>query len=234
MSQALASPVFAVALTLVVFHLANRLYQRRRFFLLNPVLISIVAIMAVLYALGIDYQTYNKGGRLITFLLGPAVVALGVLLHEQLTAIRSLAGPMLITILAGSLVGIVSAAACAMWLGAPPQAVASIAPKSVTTPIAMGIAQKLGGIPSLTAALVIAAGVMGAALGPPFLRLLGVKSPTAFGLAMGSAAHGIGTARALEEGVLEGAVSGLAICLNGLATAILAPMVLLVLRALFN
>jgi putative effector of murein hydrolase len=135
-----------------------------------------------------------------------------------------------VSIPAGAAVGILSAAGLARILGATPEVIASLAPKSTTTPISMGIAEKIGGIPPLTAALVIAAGILGAAIGPAFLRLIRVRSKTAFGLAIGAAAHGVGTARALEEGELEGAASGLAIGLTGIATAVLTPILI----GLFN
>lgn len=226
----LSSEVFGVAATLGVYFGAWRLYHRWPIFLLNPVLVSIVCLIALLKILGLDYSDYNRGGRIISFFLGPAVVALGVVLHRKWDMLRAKWRSLAVSILAGSAVGICSAAGTAAWLGATDQAVASIIPKSVTTPIAMGIAAKLGGIEPLTAGLVVSAGVLGAVLGPPFLRVLGVRDSLAFGLAMGAAAHGIGTARALEEGGTQGAGASLAICLNGLATALLAPPLLWLLR----
>jgi predicted murein hydrolase (TIGR00659 family) len=233
MRAIITSPMFAVAVTVIIYFAAQKLYERFRWFFLNPVLISISAIIVLLKLLGLDYRTYNEGGSIISFFLGPAVVALGVLLHEHWQTVRAHWASIGVSILAASLVGIVSAAGAAMALGASPEAVASLAPKSVTTPIAMGITAKLGGLEPLTAALVVSAGVLGAVLGPPFLRLLGVRDPLAYGLAMGASSHGIGTARALQDGALPGAAGSLAICLNGLATAILAPPIMWLLRAVF-
>ncbi|MGD8561154.1 MAG: LrgB family protein [Desulfarculaceae bacterium] len=226
MEPLLKSPIFAVAITVAIYFLAQRLYRRWPLFFLNPVMISIAALICLLKLIGLDYQTYFQGGRFISFFLGPAVVALGVPLFQQMETIKKQSRAILCSTLAAAVVGVASAALTALCLGASYETAASLAPKSVTTPIAMGIAQKLGGIPSLTAALVIAAGVLGAVLGPGFLRLAGVRSPSAFGLALGSAAHGIGTARALEEGQTQGALAGLGICLNGLATALTAPFLL--------
>lgn len=226
MNHLIKSPLFAVALTLLVYHLAQWLYRRRQFFLFNPVLVAITAIIVILKAVQVDYPTYNQGGRLISFFLGPAVVALGLPLYHQLAEIRKRGAAILASIACGSLVGIVSAAWTARLLGASPVVTASLAPKSVTTPIAIGIAEKIGGVTPLTAALVIATGVLGAVVGPVFLKRIGIRSKTAFGLALGAASHGIGTARAMEEGELEGASAGLAIGLNGLATAILAPLLI--------
>jgi len=223
----------AIAVTVATYVAARRLYARHRHPLLNPLLVAITALIALLYAAGIDYAEYDRGGRLISFWLGPAVVALGVPLHAQLHEIVRRGRAMLVSILAGSVVGIVSGTAMALLLGASRQVVLTVAPRSVTTPIAMGIARELGGIPPLAAALVISTGVLGAVAGPAVLRLAQVRSRTAWGLAMGAAAHGIGTARAVEEGEAEGATSGLAIGLMGLVTALLAPPVMaLLLRVL--
>ncbi len=226
MTGLIRSPLFAVALTFLVYHLAQRLYGRFHLALFNPVMVSIAVLIVILRTTGLDYQTYNQGGKLISFFLGPAVVALGAPLYRQIEEIRKQGRAMLISLAVGSVVGVLSAALTARLLGAPVEVVASLAPKSVTTPIAMGIAAKIGGLEPLTAALVIATGILGAVAGPAFLRLIGVRSPTAFGLAMGAASHGIGTARAVEEGELQGAAAGLAICLNGLATALITPFLM--------
>jgi len=226
--------VFAIAITIAAYEAARRLYARFRHPLLNPLLVAICALILLLRGLGISFGEYDRGGRLISFWLGPAVVALGVPLYLQVGEIVRRGRAMLVSILVGGVVGIVSATATALLLGAPRQVVLSVAPRSVTTPIAMGVAQKLGGLPPLTAVLVISTGVLGAVAGPAILRLAGVRSHTAWGLAMGSAAHGIGTARAVEEGEVEGATSGLAIGLMGLATAVLAPMLVPLLLRIFG
>jgi predicted murein hydrolase (TIGR00659 family) len=224
---------FAIAITLAAYEGARRLYRRVPHPLLNPLLVAISALILLLKALGIGYADYDRGGRLISFWLGPAVVALGVPLYLQVEEIVRRGRAMLVSILLGSVVGIASGTAAALLLGAPRAVVLSVAPRSVTTPIAMGVAQKLGGLPPLTAVLVISSGVLGAVAGPWLLRVARVRSRTAWGLAMGSAAHGIGTARAVEQGDVEGASSGLAIGLMGLATAVLAPLIVpLLLRLL--
>lgn len=218
------SQAFSIFITVTVFYFAQRVYQKFKYFWLNPVLLSIVFLILYLRATGIPYETYFGGSRIISFFLGSSVVALGVPLYLQLEEIKKRGVSILISIFVGSISGIVSAAGLAFLLGASKEVIISIAPKSVTTPIAMGISEKLGGIPSLTAAIVIATGVLGAVIGPTFLRLVGVKKGIPFGLAMGAASHGIGTARAIEEGDIEGATSGLAICINGVVTAILTPI----------
>lgn len=226
MAEMLHTPVFGIALTLVVYYGAIALYKRFRHPLLNTVMISIVVIIGILLVTGISYEAYNVGGRVISFFLGPAVVALAVPLYERLDTIRRNATAILISILAGSVTGIVSAAGIASLLGATRCVIVSVAPKSVTTPIAMGISEQLGGVASLSAVIVIATGVLGAVVGPTLLRIVGVRSLSAFGLAMGAAAHGIGTARASEEGSLAEATGGLAMALNGIVTAVLTPVLL--------
>jgi predicted murein hydrolase (TIGR00659 family) len=227
------SPVLSLAATLAVFALARALYRKSRFFLLHPVLLSVAVLIAALSLARIPYDTYMQGGQILHFFLAPAVVALGLPLYRQLQRLSRATLPILASTAAGSLIGVLSAVLPAGLLGASPALLASLAPKSVTTPIAIGVSEILGGLPPLTAAVVIATGILGAVLGPPFLRAIGVRSPTAFGLAMGAAAHGIGTARAMEEGELAGAASGLALGLNGALTALAAPwLVALALRLL--
>lgn len=222
-----------LALTIAIYAGTRWLYVRTRLALLNPALITIVAIMLLLYATATPYANYDRGAHLLTLLLGPAVVALGVPLVQQLGEIRRHARAILVAIVAGSITGIVTGAGISLLLGAPANVVRSLAPRSVTTPIAMAIAARIGGIPSLSALVAIATGVIGGAIGPALLRAVGVRSRLATGLALGAAAHGLGTARAVEEGDVEGAASGMAMGLNGLVTALLVPagIALLVLLA---
>lgn len=234
MTAILTSPTFAIATTLVIYWVAQKIYARWNLPFLNPVLITILALMGLLQGLQIPYERYAAGGQYISFWLGPAVVALGVPLYEHMDTIKKQGIAISASILAGSIIGILSAAGLAGLLGAGDLIMISMAPKSATTPIAMGIVEKLHGIPSLTAAIVVITGILGAVIGPTVLRCLGVVSPTAVGLAMGAAAHGLGTARALEEGEKQGAMSGLALCVNGIMTAIFTPILLKVLLAAIN
>ena len=222
----LSDPIFSVTFTVVVYVGAVYLYKRLMWVILQPVLVSLVVIIAFLLLMDIDYQVYMEGGMVIHFFLGPTVVALGVPLYVRFRELKREAPAILLTIFCGSLAGIVSVTVPLLALGVPEEIVRSLAPKSVTTPIAMGIAETAGGIPSLTAAVVVVTGIFGGVVGPSVLKVCGIASGTPFGLAMGSAAHGLGTARALENGELEGASSGLAICLNGVMTAVLTPVVL--------
>lgn len=223
MDEFLSSPALWVALSLVVYVGAKRLYERAGTPLVHPVLITIGVLIAILVFLGIDYETYEEGGRIISFFLGPSVVALGVPLAERVRELKDQAPALVVVIVAGALIGIISAVVPLLIAGAPEGVTTSMAPKSVTTPIAMSIVEREGGEPSLSAAFVVMTGILGAVIGPVLLHLIGVKNPVAYGFALGAASHGVGTARALEDGRTEGAAGSLAICLNGIATSILTP-----------
>lgn len=222
-----AQALVAIAVTVIVYALAERVARRVRSTLANPVLVAI-AVMSVLVRLsGRRTTDYVADTHALSLLLGPAVVALGAMLHAHAAVLRARARRIAAAITVGSMVGVISAVVVAKLMGAPRSIVATLAPKSVTTPIAMAITEHTGGSPPLAAAIVIAVGILGAVVGPPLLRLVKVEDKTAWGLAMGAAAHGVGTARAVEEGPEHGAASALAICLMGIATAIVAPLVML-------
>lgn len=218
------SQVFLLTLTVGVYIGAMWLRRKVGWALLNPVFVSIAALIAFLRLTGIEYEHYMRQTQVIDFLLGLSVVALGYVLHDQIYNIRGNVISIVVAILVGSAVGIVSVALIARWMGADPTVIASLEPKSVTTAIALSVSANSGGIPALTSVAVIVVGVFGGIVGPWVLRRVGVESRIAKGLAMGAAAHALGTARAMELGAVEGAISGLAIGLMGLATAILVPI----------
>ncbi len=220
-----ASPLLHLTLTLVAFVAASVLYRRVRFNpLLNPVLLSVITIVAILYGTGTSYSTYFEGAQFVHFLLGPATVALAIPLYRQFDRVRKSALAVSVSLAAGSITAAASAILIALLLGAQPVSIISLAPKSVTAPVAMGISEQLGGLPSLTAVLVILTGITGAVLGPVVLNLLKIRDRSALGMALGTASHGIGTARALQVNELAGAFSGLAMGLNALATALFLPI----------
>ncbi len=221
-----ATPLFGITLTLVVYLLAQQLYKRVNSVWVNPVLVAIVTIILLLKATGVEYRDYARGGDIILFLLGPSVVALAIPLYQRREEIWLRKRPILIGVFAGSLASILSACGLAWILGGSREIILSLAPKSVTTPIAISIVDKIGGLAPLTAAIVVLTGCLGAVCGPEFCRRIGVTSPIATGLAVGTAAHGIGTARMFEVDRLSGAVAGLAIGLNGLMTTFLLPILM--------
>ncbi len=219
------SPLLHLTLTLAAFVTASIVYRKARMNpLLNPVLLSVIAIVAILYGTDTSYDTYFEGAQFVHFLLGPATVALAIPLFRQFDRVKKSALAILASVVSGSVTAATSAILIAWYLGASPVSIISLAPKSVTAPVAMGVSEQLGGLPSLTAVLVILTGITGAMLGPLVLNLLRVRDWSARGMAIGTASHGIGTARALQVNELAGAFSGLAMGLNALATAILLPL----------
>jgi len=221
-----ASPLLHLTMTLVAFQAGSWIYEKaNRNPLLNPVLLSVIAVVTMLVITGTAYQDYFEGAQFVHFLLGPATVALAIPLYRQFDKVRGSALAILSSVLAGSLTAILTALAIGSLLGGSTDTLLSLAPKSVTAPVAMGISEQLGGLPSLTAVLVILTGIAGAMLGPVVLNMIGVKDWAARGLAMGTASHGIATARALQVNEVAGAFSGLAMGLNALATAILLPLI---------
>lgn len=225
-----ATPLLGLTLTLVAYLLGDWIYRRaNRHPLLNPVLLAVIALVTLLSITRTPYQTYFEGAQFVHFLLGPATVALAVPLYFNFSKLRRLWLPLLGGLIAGSLTAAVSAIGFAWLLGASPETLISLAPKSVTAPVAMGIAEKLGGLPSLSAMLVVSTGIIGAVLGPWSLDLLGLRDQAIRGFSIGVASHGIGTARAFQESEEAGAFSGLAMGLNILATALMLPVLVRVL-----
>lgn len=219
------STEFILLLIFGSYLLGQWIFKKTRIGLLHPLIIAIAIIIAFLKITGISYETFEEGSRFVSFMLGPSVVALGYILYEQLDYLRGNVLSILTSIFIGSVVGILSVIILARITGADEVLIHSLEPKSVTTPIAMSIAQQSGGNVSLTAIIVLFCGIFGSIIGPPVLRLLGIKSSLAKGLAMGASAHGVGTAKAMEMGMIEGALSGLAIGLMGVMTALLIPII---------
>ena len=217
---------FLLAVTFGLFFFAKWLQKRTGIMLLNPILLTIAVLIIFLKLTGVSYETYNEGGHLIEFWLKPAVVALGVPLYLQLETIKKQLLPILLSQLAGCVVGVASVVLIAKWMGAPNEIIYSLAPKSVTTPIAMEVANSLGGIPSLTAAVVVCVGLLGGILGFKAMHLTHIGSPMAQGLSMGTAAHAVGTSAAMEVSRKYGAFASLGLTLNGIFTALLTPTIL--------
>lgn len=221
-----ATPLLGLTATLLAYQLAHAAYKATGFNpLANPVAGAVVLLGTALWATGTPYPTYFEGAQFVHFLLGPATVALALPLHEQLPRLATLWLPMLGGLVAGTLAATFTAIGVGWALGATPATLASLAPKSVTTPVAMGIAEKMGGLPSLTAVLVVCTGVLGAATGRLLFDALHITQPEVRGFALGTAAHGIGTARAFQVSEETGAFSGLAMGLSALFSAVVLPAV---------
>jgi predicted murein hydrolase (TIGR00659 family) len=224
-----SSPLFGITLTLAAYALGRRLHARTGSPLLQPVLVAIVVVVAVLEVCGISYSDYLAGGSYIGFWLGAATVALAYPLHQEWHLVRRAALPVLTGVVAGALVSITAAVLLTRWAGGAHELQLTMAPKAATTPVSIALSAQIGGIGALTAALTIVAGITGAILGPWVLDRIGVHDLRARGIAMGSTAHGIGTARALQESRTEGAFSALCMGLTAVATSVLVPLLVLVL-----
>jgi predicted murein hydrolase (TIGR00659 family) len=221
------SPLLWLTLTVLAYIAAYELYQRSGFNpLVNPVLIAVTLIIAVLLATQTPYPTYFEGAKFVHFLIGPATVALAVPLYTQFERLKRMWLPLTVALLAGSLTAMVSAMGIGWLLGATPQTVLSLAPKSATMPIAMALAEQIGGLPSLAAVCVAITGISGAIMARSLLNLLRAQDPAVRGFAVGITAHAIGTARALQVNDTAGAFAALAMGLNGVATAVLLPLLM--------
>lgn len=222
-----ANPLLWLTATMAAYVIGHWLYLKSgENPAVNSVALAVAILIALLWATGTDYQQYFDGAQFVHFMLGPAVVALAVPLYEHRHAVRKTILPILAALLAGSATAVVSAVGIAMLLGASVESVHSLAPKSVTSPIAMGIAERIGGLPSLTAGLVILTGILGAIIGTPLFNAMGIKDWRARGFSMGVTAHGIGTARAFQVNDVAGTFAAIALGLNGVVTAILVPLLI--------
>jgi len=221
------SPLFPLVLTLLAYQAGRALHARTGgHALAQPVLVAVVVVGAALLLLDVDLEAYRDGTALLTFLLGPATVALAVPLHRQVDRLRGLLVPLLVAVALGAVVSVASAVLLTRALGGDELLQRTLAPKAATAPVSIALSGENGGIAQLTAALTIVAGILGAVAGPAVLSLLRVRARAARGIAMGAVSHGIGTSRALVEDRTEGAFSGLAMGLTALATSLVLPLVL--------
>ena len=224
--QLLQNKYLLIALTFLCYIGAQALQKKFRSIFLSPILLATIILICYLEVFKIDFSTYQEGGKYIEFWLKPAIVALGVPLYKQLSTIKRQILPLLLSEIAGCLAGLLSVIVIAKGLGASHEIVMSLAPKAVTTPIAMEVSQTLGGIPSLTAAVVISTGIFGGIAGFKIIKLSRIKSSIAGGLSIGTAAHAMGTSAAMGQSERYGAYSSLGLTVNGLLTALLAPIIL--------
>lgn len=219
-----ASPLLWLTLTLIAYQIGTLIFRRFGCYpLLNPVLTAVIILVALLKISSTDYQAYFRGAQFIHFLLGPATVALAIPLYRETQIIRKAFIPIIISLIVGSMTAIISTAVIAWALGGEKILLLTLAPKSITTPIAMGISEKIGGLPSLTAVAVVLTGITGAVCGDFVLKRVRVDDEMARGMAMGIASHGIGTAHVIQRSQVAGAFAALAMALNGLFTAMLLP-----------
>ena len=215
-----------LALTFGVFYAAKSIQRRLGWILFNPILVAIAIIIVFLLVADIPFETYHEGAKMIEFWLKPAVVALGVPLYLQLSSIKRQFLPILASQMMGCIAGIVSVVVIAKLFGASDAVIMSLASKSVTTPIAMEVTQVLGGIPSLTAAIVVITGLIGAVIGFKTLSVGHVRNPMALGLSMGAASHALGSSAAMDRDQFVGAYASLGLTINGILTALFTPAII--------
>lgn len=218
-------PLLWLTLTLVSYGIGDAAFRASgRRPMVNPVLIAVALLAIMLRVTETEYATYFEGAQFIHFILGPATVALAVPLYANLGRIRATAVPMLAALVAGSVTAIASSVLIAGWMGVDRAMLLSIAPKSATAPVALGVSEAMGGAPTLTAVMVILTGITGAIVATPLLNLLRIRDYRARGFALGVASHGIGTARAFQVNETAGALAGVGMGLNAVLTALIAPL----------
>lgn len=216
--------LFGIILSLLAFEAGLYIYKKSKIPLFNPLLIAITLVIGFLLIFNIDFDLYNAGAKFINMFLGPATVILAVPLYKQIELLKKHAPSILIGILFGSIIGIFSVIGLSYALGLNSQLIKSLLPKSVTTPIGIEISNQLEGIIPVTVLVIIVSGIIGAAIGPFLCKLFKITDSVAVGVALGTAAHAVGTSKALEIGETEGAMSGLSIGIAGLMTVFIAPL----------
>lgn len=220
-----ASPFFGIVLSILTFEIGVWIQKKLKAPVANPLLIAIALIIAVLNAFHISFDDFNAGGQVISLFLAPATAVLALSVYSQLDVLKKHFFPIFAGCLAGSAASMGSAVLLCKAFGLDKALTVSMMPKSVTTPIAMGISEKHGGIVSVTVAAVVITGVLGAVFAPALIKLFRVRDPIAAGVAIGTSSHAVGTTKALELGEIEGAMSSIAIGVAGIITSILSLFV---------
>lgn len=223
MNNIMTDSIFFGAVISVVGYLIG-IFLRKKISVLNPLLVSIIFVIAVIKIFHIDYETYNSGAKYISYLLTPATVCLAIPLYRQISVLKEHAKEVLIGILAGVLASMGSILLMSYLFGLTHEQYVTLLPKSITTAIGMGVSEELGGIQTITVAVIIITGVLGNIIAEAVLKIFRIKEPVAKGLAIGTASHAIGTTKALEIGEIEGAMSSLSVAVAGLMTVISASI----------
>lgn len=226
MKEFISTPLFGIALTILIFSLAQYISKITKNPLFNPIALSIVAIIYILKSANIDYKTYNFGAKQITFFIGPATVALAIGLYKKIKLLAENFIAIILGILVGSFTGLVSVILLSKAFEIEDIIILSMIPKSTTSAIAMDIATSIGGTAALAITFVTATGILGNIIGPSIFKLFKINNKIAQGISMGTASHVVGTAKAIELGEVEGGMSSLAIGIAGLTTVLLVPLVL--------
>lgn len=218
------SVFFGVFISLAAYELGLYLRSRWKLAIFNPLLVSVLLVMALLWVCRLDYAFYYEGARYLSYLLTPATVCLAVPLYEKIRLLRRHAGAIFGGILSGVLTSLISVFACAFLFGLTREQYVTLLPKSITAAIGMGISEELGGMVTITNTVILFTGVFGNMTARAVLKLFRIEEPVAKGIAVGTASHAMGTVKAMEMGEVEGAMSGLSIAVAGLLTVIGAPV----------
>lgn len=226
MMDFLKTPVFGILLSVVCYEIGILIQRKTKNPVLNPLLLAIILVILVLTVFDIPKETYDLGGSYILFILGPATVVMAVPLYRQINLLKKDWLPILVGIFVGSATSVLSVIGLARLFGVNIEIAVSMLPKSVTTAIGMEVSKEIGGVVSLTVAVIVLTGILGAVMGPFILKILGIKDEVAQGVAMGTASHAVGTSKAMELGETQGAMSGLSIGIAGLATVLIIPLVI--------
>ena len=227
--EILDTPLFGMLISLAAFQFGLFIYKKTKFPLLNPLLIAVTTIIVFMLTFNIDLETYKKGGDIINFFLGPATVALAVPLYKRIELLKANLMPILVSVFVGSFTAIFSVFLMGRIMGMDDRMIATLFPKSITTAIAIDLAGSMGMDVPITVVAVVWTGICGAVIGPTICSLMNIRSKIATGIAIGTASHAVGTSKAMELGETEGAMSGLAIVLAGIATVILVPLLVKIL-----
>lgn len=225
----LDTPIFGLLLSILAFEVGLFINKKTKLPILNPLIIGIGLIIGFLLAFDIDYEVYNKGGSVISFFLGPATVSLAIPLYKQIEKLKENGVPVIVGILAGCIVAVGIVIYLGKIFGLDEVLILSLAPKSATAAISSEISKQIGGSPSLTVAVTVLTGITGNVLGPYICKLFKIKDEVAVGIGMGTASHAIGTAKAMELGEVQGAMSSLAISVTALLTVFIAPLLVKIL-----
>lgn len=234
MNHVINSPVFGVLISIMAYEIGDLLKEKLKAPIFNPLLIAIIILIIFLSKFNIKYDDYNNGGQVISFFLAPATIALALPLYKKFSLFKKNALPIMVGILCGAIFGIVSVIVLAKLFDFPVELTKSLIPKSITTPIGMALANQLGGIPSIAVVAIIITGILGSIIGPFLYKILNMNDKVAMGIAMGSAAHAVGTAKAMEIGETEGAMSSLTIAISVIITVIIAPVLWNLFSGFFN
>lgn len=224
MKEIVTSPVFGVLISIIAYEIGALIKQKFKLSIFNPLLIAIILLIIFLMKFNIKYDDYNNGGQVISFFLAPATVSLALPLYKKFSLFKKNAIPIIVGILCGAMSGMVCVILLSKLFGFSSKLTKSLIPKSITTPIGMALAKQLGGISSIAVVAIIVTGILGSIVGPVLYKILKIDDKVAMGIAMGSSSHAVGTAKALEIGEAEGAMSSLTIAISGIITVIIAPI----------